>query len=87
MKGKIFLIFLCAAIAFGAGTSVAYYNTKSLGFDENTELVSSDEEKFTFMDFNFYYEDINNVYKRLKSFFPEKSYSIHAESHHNVVLI
>lgn len=87
MKGKIFLIFMCAFIALCAGTSVAYCNTKSLGFDDNVQLVSSDDEKISIMDFDFYYEDINNVYKKLKSFLPEKSYNITLQSHHNVVYI
>ncbi len=84
MKGKVFLIFFCAAIVFGAGTSIAYYNTKSLGFDENAKIVSTDNEKFTIMDFDFYYKDINEFYNKLESFLPEKSYSIALLPHYSV---
>lgn len=65
---KIFAIFLCSTITLVVGTSVAYYNTKSFGFDENAKLFTKDKEKITFLDFEFYYEDMNNLYENVKEY-------------------
>ncbi len=76
MKGKIFLIIMCALVVLTAGTSIAYYNTKSFGFDEDTKIVSKDEDKFTFLDFNFYYKDIDAFFAKAKKFIPPESRTI-----------
>lgn len=70
MKFKIFAIFFSAAIALGIGTSVAYYNTKSFGFDENTKIISKDDEKICVMDFELYYNDIDNFFEKAKRYLP-----------------
>ncbi|MGN0522094.1 MAG: hypothetical protein ACI4IQ_05590 [Eubacterium sp.] len=70
MKFKIFAIMMCAVIALGVGTAVAYYNTKSFGFDENTKIISKDDEKFSFMDFEFYYNDVNDFFNKAKQYIP-----------------
>jgi hypothetical protein len=59
-------------VALGIGVSVAYYNTKSLGFDENTKLFDYDDEKVTFMDFDIYYEDVSNVIYNVSKYIPKE---------------
>lgn len=71
MKKKVVAIFCCAAIVFGAGLSVAYYNTKSFGFDENTKIASADDDKITIFDFNIYYNDIDNALKKIQQYMPD----------------
>lgn len=73
MKKKIALILCCSLFAMIVGTSIAYYNTKSFGFDENTTLIEYDEEKFTFMDFNIYYKDISNFLEKVGTVVPDQS--------------
>lgn len=84
MKGKIFLIALCSLVVFCAGTAVAYYNTKSLGFDDDVKIISRDDEKISIMDYNIYYDDINSVYEKLRQVIPEKSQTM---AQYDVVLI
>ncbi len=76
MKRKIAAILCCAAAVLLAGTSIAYYNTKSFGFDENARVISYDKEKVTFMDFNIYYKDIYNFIDKLSAVIPKESHRI-----------
>lgn len=85
MKGKIILIMLCSAIVLVAGTSVAYYNTKSFGFDDRATIVTRDDEKITFLDFEIYYKDINNIYNKIQDIVPENTQVVAVPLHHNVV--
>lgn len=73
MKKKIAAILCCSLVAVTVGTSVAYYNTKSFGFDENATLIEYDEEKFTFMDFNIYYKDISDFLEKVGTVVPDQS--------------
>ncbi len=71
MKKKIAAIISCAAIVLCGGLSVAYYNTKSFGFDENTKIASTDDDKITIFDFNIYYNDIDNALKKVQKYMPD----------------
>lgn len=72
MKGKIISIFLCFAVFFSVGIGVAYYNTRTYGFDEDAKVVSYDEEKFSIMDYSIYYKDINNIISKAKKYVPNE---------------
>lgn len=87
MKRKIAAIMCCAVIALGVGTSIAYYNTKSFGFDENTKIISYDKEKISFMDFSIYYEDVSDFIDKVSTVIPEKTRTVNVTAHHNVVSI
>lgn len=76
MKGKIFTIFICAAIVLLSGISIAYYNTKTLGFDENAKIFSSDNKKISFLDFNIYYKDVKEITEQLNKYIPENQIPI-----------
>lgn len=71
MKKKIAAIICCAAVVLCGGLSVAYYNTKSFGFDENTKIASTDDDKITIFDFNIYYNDIDNTLKKVQKYMPD----------------
>lgn len=87
MKKKIAAIMCCAVIALGVGMSVAYYNTKSFGFDENAKLVEYDDKKISFMDFDIYYKDISDFIDRVSTIIPQNSHTIVIRIHHNAVVI
>jgi hypothetical protein len=87
MKHKITVILLTSVIALTAGTCVAYYNTRSLGFDEDTRVFSSDEEKFSFLDFDFYYSDIDSFFERAESYLPDSNRIVTFDPLYNVVVI
>lgn len=76
MKKKIAAIMCCSIFALCIGTGVAYYNTKSFGFDENTKVLSYDNEKFSIMDFDIYYEDVSDIIEKIMKIVPEKSQTI-----------
>ncbi len=76
MKFKIFAIMLSACVVLVGGISVAYYNTKSLGFDDEVYIVSRDNEKISVLDYDFYYKDLSDAYNKLKSIIPEKIQNI-----------
>lgn len=84
---KIAAILICAAIVLTGAISVAYYNTKTFGFDENAEIVSKDNEKISFLDYNIYYKDIDYFFSEAAKIFPEKQRLISPSIHHNVVNI
>lgn len=84
MKGKIFLIALCSVVLLTVGTTVAYYNTKSFGFDDDVEIIYRDDEKITIMDYNIYYDDIDRIYSKLKTVIPDKTQTL---TQHNVAYI
>lgn len=76
MKTKIAAIMLSAMIVLLAGTSVAYYNTKTFAFDEDAKVFSRDDEKFSFMDYNFYYKSLDKFEKMVKIIIPDEHYRI-----------
>lgn len=71
MKKKIAAILCCAAIVFCTGISVAYYNTKTFGFDENTKIASVDDDKITIFDFDIYYNNIDETLKKVQKYIPD----------------
>lgn len=75
-KIQIFLIIFLSLTMLIGGTGIAYYNTKRFGFDENAKIISRDNEKFSFMDFDFYYEDIEQYMDKLSEFAPNTPYSV-----------
>lgn len=76
MKTKIAAIMLSAMVVLLAGTSIAYYNTKTFAFDEDAKVFSRDEEKISFMDYNFYYKSLDNFIKKVKIVIPAEHFCI-----------
>ncbi|MCH5316172.1 MAG: hypothetical protein J1E81_09675 [Eubacterium sp.] len=76
MKAKITAIMLSAMIVLLAGTSVAYYNTKTFAFDEDAVVFSRDDEKISFMDYDIYYDSLDNLIKKVKIVMPAEHYCI-----------
>lgn len=77
MRGfKIFLIMTLTMIIVIGGSSVAYYNTRRFGFDEDTVLISVDDESVTYLDYTIYFEDVDNFFDKIKKYFPEKTYTV-----------
>lgn len=75
MRGfKIFLIMTLSAIIVISGSSVAYYNTRRFGFDEDTVLFSADDESVTYLDYTIHFDDVNNYFNKIKRYFPEEAY-------------
>lgn len=74
-KHPIFITLLITVIIVGAGVSVAYYNTKSFGFDEDAVLFSRNDEGITVLDYRIYYDDLERFYNESRKYMPEKAYS------------
>lgn len=84
MKAKIFLISVCSVAVLTVGVATAYYNTKSLGFDDDVKIIYSDSEKINIMDYSICYKDIDDAYSKLSSVIPKK---VHRLTQHNVPCI
>lgn len=76
MAKKITALMCCALLVLCGGLSVAYYNTKSFGFDENAKVLSYDEEKISLMDFEIYYDDISFFIDEVGKIIPEKTHTV-----------
>lgn len=75
MKGKIFALLLCATIALGAGVSVAYYNTRTFGFDKDAKVVEKFDDKIKILDFDIYFDDANKILEKAIQYVP-KTHSV-----------
>jgi len=68
---------IIAILIVATGTSVAYYNTKSFGFDEDAVIFQEEEDGFTLFDYKIYYNDVERIYNSSKEYMPDKAYSTH----------
>ena len=69
------IIILSLLIVF-AGSSVAYYNTKSFGFDEDAVIFKQEKDGFTFFDYKIYYDDVEYIYNETKEYMPNNTYTL-----------
>lgn len=74
-KHPIASMLIIAILIVAAGASVAYYNTKSFGFDEDAVIFQQEEDGFTLFDYKIYYNDVEEIYRRSKDYIPDKAYS------------
>lgn len=87
MTKKIIALLCCSTLVFCCGLGIAYYNTKSFGFDENAKIFSYDEEKFSVMDFEIYYDDISYFIDEVGKIIPEKTRTVCVKSQDAVKVI
>ena len=73
MKLKIASLFICCAILFGIGLSIAYVNTQSIGFDEEAKIFAKDNEKITIMNYDIYYDDVDELYEKIEKYVPDNA--------------
>lgn len=74
-KNHTVLIVLIAILTVAVGASIAYYNTKSFGFDEDAVILLQEEDGFTLFDYKVYYSDIEAFYNTTKEYMPDEAYS------------
>ena len=74
-KHPVAAVLLAATIVVGVGASVAYYNTKSFGFDEDTVLFRREDDGITVFDSKIYYKDLRDFYNETKNYTPSEVYS------------
>ena len=60
-KHPVASIILVFVLIVSIGSSIAYYNTKSFGFDEDAVIFQQEEDGFTFFDYKIYYNDVEYV--------------------------
>lgn len=82
-KHPVAAILLIAVIIVAVGASVAYYNTKSFGFDEDAVIFLQEDDGFTLFDYKVYYSDVEDFYESTKEYMPDEMYSTdpHLASH------
>ena len=74
-KHRVAAIVIIAILIVLAGSSVAYYNTKSFGFDEDAVIFLQEEDGFTLFDYKVYYSDVEEFYETSKKYMPDEVYS------------
>lgn len=74
-KHPVFSIMVICTLIVAAGCSVAYYNTKTFGFDEDAVIFSQQEDGFTLFDYKVYYNDINDFCETAGNYLPDKAYA------------
>ena len=74
-KFKIFLVVLASFAILFAGSSLAYYNTKIFGFDEDYVIFQQNEDGIVFLDWEIKYKDIDNVLTEAGKYLPSESYT------------
>lgn len=62
------------AILF-AGSSLAYYNTKSFGFDEDAVFFQKNDDGIVFLDQEIKYKDIDNALTAAGKYLPSEAYT------------
>lgn len=74
-KFKIFLVVLASFAILFAGSSLAYYNTKSFGFDEDAVFFQQNEDGIVFLDREIKYKDIDDALITAGKYLPPEPYS------------
>ncbi len=74
-KHPVALILFLSALIVISGACVAYYNTKTFGFDEDAVIFTKDEDGFTLFDYKVYYKDVEELYEKSKKYMPDEAYS------------
>lgn len=74
-KFKIFLVVLASFVILFAGSSIAYYNTKSFGFDEDAVFFQRNEDGIVFLDQEIKYKDIDNALTAVGGYLPGEAYT------------
>lgn len=69
-------LLLCFAVVFCVGVGVAYYNTRSFGFADGVKIISADKEKFSILDFDIYYQDIDAALEKARKNLPQRHYAV-----------
>ena len=72
---KTVAILLSALLVFCAGSAVAYYNTASVGYD-NAHLLVFEKEYVQVMDFQIFYSDVAEEFKKLQDLTPDNFITI-----------
>lgn len=75
-KHPIASIIIVSILILFVGSSIAYYNTKSLGFDEDAVLFKQEDDGFTLFDYKIYYDDVDYIYNEAKSYVPDEVYTL-----------
>ena len=64
MKKTLAILFICSLV-LQTGVSIAYYNTKSLLYDE-AKIISFNSESFNIYDYNIDYKEVINIVDNIK---------------------
>ena len=88
-KHPVACIILLSLLIVFVGSSVAYYNTKTFGFDEDAVIFKQEEDGFTFFDYKVYYKDVEYIYNEAKKYTPDDTYTLgpHLVEYPNNLLI
>lgn len=74
MKHPVFLLSLICSILLTIGVSIAYYNTKTFGFDEDAALLTFSDEGVKVMDYYVDYEKARKIVDKASEYTPKETF-------------
>lgn len=74
MKHPVFLLSLICSILLTIGVSIAYYNTKTFGFDEDAALLTFSDEGVKVMDYYVDYEKARKIVDKASECIPKETF-------------
>ncbi len=74
MKHPVFLLSLICSILLTIGVSIAYYNTKTFGFDEDAALLTFSDEGVKVMDYYVDYEKARKIVDKASEYIPKETF-------------
>ena len=74
MKHPVFLLSLICSILLTIGVSIAYYNTKTFGFDEDAALLTLSDEGVKVMDYYVDYEKARKIVDKASEYIPKETF-------------
>ena len=74
MKHPVFLLSLICSILLTIGVSIAYYNTKTLGFAEDGALLTFSDEGVKVMDYYVDYEKARKIVDKASEYIPKETF-------------
>lgn len=74
MKHPIFIITLLCGVLLTTGVSIAYYNTKTFGFDEDAALVTFSDDGVKVLDYYVDYEKAKQVVHKASEYIPNETF-------------
>lgn len=74
MKHPVFLLSLICSVLLTIGVSIAYYNTKTFGFDEDAALLTFSDEGVKVMDYYVDYEKARQIVDKASEYIPKETF-------------
>ena len=81
MKKQVVKIIIAACIAAAAGVSVAYCNTRSLGYSQEASVIIIEDDCVKILDYEIRYSDLENGVEKIGRYVPAEPVVVECAAH------